>query len=237
MRLRLSLFLYVALLFNMQPSVAEPSDGVVDRVYHPYILPFERELEWRFMSRQNEDGNELLQRLAFGHALSETVIAKFYAVGSRDEQHNDFGLEGYEFELRWMMTEQGKYWADFGTLLEVEKYHNEKRWEVTTGLVMEKEIGQTSLTVNTLLVYEWGDVPDQELKTQLRVKYRYRWMPLLQPAVELYTGDDFVGIGPAFMGIKRFDSRRQLKWELGFIAAIDSVSKDHSLRFSLEYEF
>ena len=108
---------------------------------------------------------------------------------------------------------------------------------MTTGLVMEKEIGQTSLTVNTLLVYEWGDVPDQELKTQLRVKYRYRWMPLLQPAVELYTGDDFVGIGPAFMGIKRFDSRRQLKWELGFIAAIDSVSKDHSLRFSLEYEF
>ncbi len=129
------------------------------------------------------------------------------------------------------------WYAGVGALLERAKNPKGKRWEVTTGLVMEKGIGQTSLTVNTLLVYEWGDVPDQELKTQLRVKYRYRWMPLLQPAVELYTGDDFIGIGPAFMGIKRFDSRRQLKWELGFIAAIDSVSKDHSLRFSLEYEF
>lgn len=232
-----SLLLFSLSLLWTSTAKAEPSEGVVDRVYHPYILPFERELEWRFMSRQNDEGNELLQRIAFGHALSETVIAKFYAVGSRDEQHDDFGLEGYEFEVRWMMTEQGKYWADFGTLFEVEKFHNEKRWEVTTGLVMEKEFGPTSLTVNTLFVYEWGDVPDQELKTQLRMKYRYRWMPLLQPAVELYTGDDFIGIGPAFMGIQRFDSRRQLKWELGFIAAVDSVTKDHTFRFSLEYEF
>lgn len=216
---------------------AEPSGGVVDKIYQPYVLPFEREIEWRLMSRQNDEGNELVQRFAYGHALSEFVIAEFYVIGSREKEADDFGLEGYEMEVRWMITEQGKYWADFGAIFEIEKYHNEKIWEATSGLLMEKEIGQTSLTINALLAYEWGNVVDQELKTQLRVKYRYRWMPLLQPAIELYTGDDFIGIGPGFMGIHRFSSRQQLKWELGFIAGFNGDNKDHTLRFVLEYEF
>jgi hypothetical protein len=217
-------------------SQAEPSSDVVDKIFHPYVLPFEREFEWRLMSRKDDDGNELVQRFAYGHALSEYTVAEFYVLGSRDEDEN-FELEGYQAEVRWMMTEQGKYWADFGSIVEFEKYHNEKKWAVTYGLLMEKEFGQTSLTLNTLLVYEWGDIKDQELKTEFRAKYRYRWIPQLQPAIELYTGDDFIGIGPAFMGIQRFDSRRQLKWEMGFIAGFNGNSKDHTLRFSLDYEF
>ena len=79
----------------------------VDKVYHPYVLPFEREFEWRLTSRQNDDGNVLMQRFSFGHALSEFMILETYLVGARDE-NEDFGLESYEVELRWMMTEQAR---------------------------------------------------------------------------------------------------------------------------------
>lgn len=209
---------------------------VVDRVYHPYVLPFEREFEWRLISRQNDDGNLLMQRFSFGHALSEFMILETYLVGARDE-NEDFGLESYEVELRWMLTEQGQYWADWATLFEFEKQHNTNDWEVKAGILTEKELGQFSLTTNLSLVYEWGETIESEWEGELKAKFRYRWIPEVQPGLEMYVAEDFIGVGPAFMGIKRFDKQKQLKWELGFIAGLNGDSKDHTLRMSLEYEF
>tara|TARA_A100001037_G_C15032057_1_gene581443 strand:+ start:317 stop:1018 length:702 start_codon:yes stop_codon:yes gene_type:complete len=208
----------------------------VDKVYHPYVLPFEREFEWRLTSRQNDDGNVLMQRFSFGHALSEFMILETYLVGARDE-NEDFGLESYEVELRWMMTEQGRYWADWATLFELEKQHNTDDWAVKAGILTEKEFGQFSLTTNISLVYEWGQTVENEWESEFKAKFRYRWIPEVQPGLEVYVAEDFIGVGPAFMGIKRFDRQQQLKWELGFIAGLNGDSKDHTLRMSLEYEF
>lgn len=208
----------------------------VDKVYHPYVLPFEREFEWRLTSRQNDDGNVLMQRFSFGHALSEFMILETYLVGARDE-NEDFGLESYEVELRWMMTEQGRYWADWATLFELEKQHNTDDWEVKAGILTEKEFGQFSLTTNVSLVYEWGQTVENEWESEFKAKFRYRWIPEVQLGLEVYVAEDFIGVGPAFMGIKRFDRQKQLKWELGFIAGLNGDSKDHTLRMSLEYEF
>jgi len=208
----------------------------VDKVYHPYVLPFEREFEWRLTSRQNDDGNVLMQRFSFGHALSEFMILETYLVGARDE-NQDFGLESYEVELRWMMTEQGRYWADWATLFELEKQHNTDDWAVKAGILTEKEFGQFSLTTNISLVYEWGQTVENEWESEFKAKFRYRWIPEVQPGLEMYVAEDFIGVGPAFMGIKRFDRQKQLKWELGFIAGLNGDSKDHTLRMSLEYEF
>tara|TARA_Y100000114_G_scaffold22603_1_gene18329 strand:- start:3401 stop:4102 length:702 start_codon:yes stop_codon:yes gene_type:complete len=208
----------------------------VDKVYHPYVLPFEREFEWRLTSRQNDDGNVLMQRFSFGHALSEFMILETYLVGARDE-NEDFGLESYEVELRWMMTEQGRYWADWATLFELEKQHNTDDWAVKAGILTEKEFGQFSLTTNISLVYEWGQTVENEWESEFKAKFRYRWIPEVQPGLEVYVAEDFTGVGPAFMGIKRFDRQKQLKWELGFIAGLNGDSKDHTLRMSLEYEF
>ena len=95
---------YIFLLFSLLISGSALADNfIVDRVYHPYVLPFEREVEWRLMSRQNDDGNLLQQRYSFGHALSERTILEAYIVGSRDEQ-GDFGASSYELEFRWMLT-------------------------------------------------------------------------------------------------------------------------------------
>jgi len=208
----------------------------VDKVYHPYVLPFEREFEWRLTSRQNDDGNVLMQRFSFGHALSEFMILETCLVGARDK-NEDFGLESYEVELRWMMTEQGRYWADWATLFELEKQHNTDDWEVKAGILTEKEFGQFSLTTNVSLVYEWGQTVENEWESEFKAKFRYRWIPEVQPGLEVYVAEDFIGVGPAFMGIKRFDRQKQLKWELGCSAGRNGDSKDHTLRMSLEYEF
>ncbi|TAP34927.1 hypothetical protein EYR97_11880 [Alteromonas sp. KUL42] len=228
--------LLIFVVFMAMCTSAQADNFTVDKVYQPYVLPFEREFEWRFTSRQNDNGNVLMQRFSFGHALSEFVILEAYIVGARDE-NQDFGVEGYELELRWMITEQGRYWADWGTLFELEKQHNTNDWEVKAGLLTEKEFGQFSLTTNVTLVYEWGETVPNEWESEFKAKFRYRWLPEVQPGVEVYVAEDFIGVGPAFMGIKRFDRQKQLKWELGFIAGLNGDSKDHTLRMSLEYEF
>lgn len=222
-----------ALLFCSQVL----ADGiVVDKVYHPYVLPNETEIEWRLLSRQTEDGNLLAQRIALGKSLNESLMLEAYLVGEKTETE-DFGLQAYEVELRWMVTEQGEQWADWGMLFELEKLHQSDDWEFTTGVLFEKEFGRTSLTVNAFAVYEWGENIENELEAEFRLKYRYRWMPELQPAIEVYSGEEFFGIGPAFMGIYRIDRQKQLKWEAGFISEISQSGKDHSFRLALEYEF
>lgn len=227
------IFTLFALMFCSQVL----ADGiVVDKVYHPYVLPNETEFEWRMLTRQTDEGNLLGQRVAFGKSLNESLMLEVYLVGEKTETE-DFGLQAYEVELRWMVTEQGEQWADWGMLFELEKLHQSDDWEFTTGMLFEKEFGRTSLTMNAFAVYEWGENIENELEAEFRLKYRYRWIPELQPAIEIYSGEEFFGIGPAFMGIYRIDRQKQLKWEAGFISEISQPGKDHSFRLALEYEF
>ncbi len=220
------------------PLFAAADGVVVDKVYSPYVLPLEREVEWRFMSRKSdESGNQLGQRVGFGHSLTEYMTAEIYFIGERDEPSGDFGLSGYEFEMRLMLGDQGQYWADYGVLFEVEKQHNVDNWEVASGFLAEKEFGKSSLTVNLFLVYEWGQTLESEWETEARIKYRYRYKPAFQPAIELYAGEDYFGVGPALQGIYRIDGQQQLKYQLGFITELSQSGNDHILRFALEYEF
>ena len=213
------------------------ADGVVvDKVYHPYVLPYEQEIEWRLFSHRESENNKLAQRLAYGQSVNEKLMLEFYLVGERD-RYNDFTLTSYELEARWMLTEQGEYWADWGVLFEIEKDKQHQNWEVTSGILTEKEFGRTSLTLNAFIIYEWGKTLKSEFETEFRLKYRYRYLEQFQPAIELYSGENYLGIGPAFMGLQRFSAQKQLKWEFGFITGIDSRSKGHVFRVAIEFEF
>ncbi len=235
MRLFINLILITLFINTIQ---AQADSFVVDKVYHPYVLPNEQEFEWRLFSRQADDGNKLTQHIAYGFSLSERVVFEGYILGERDANDaDDYGLKSYEAEIRWMLTEQGELWADWGTLFELEKQHDSNDWEATAALLFEKEIGKTSLTMNLFMTYEWGDNTRDRIKNEFRLQYRYRFMPQLQPAFELYTGHNYLGAGPAFMGIQRFDRQKQLKWEMGFIIGFNGNNKDNTLRVAVEYEF
>jgi hypothetical protein len=212
------------------------ADGiVVDKVYHPYVIANEHELEWRLSSAQTDVSNRLAQQFGYGYSVLENVALEGYIIAERDPT-GDFNISGYELEVRWILTEQGQYWADWGALFEIEARDDSDRYEATAGILFEKEFVRTSLTLNALAHYEFGGGRD-ETEAEFRLKYRYRFMPAFQPAIELYAGKEFVGIGPAMMGVYRFDGQKQLKWEAGFIAEITQAGKDHTFRMAIEYEF
>ncbi|KPH65565.1 hypothetical protein [Pseudoalteromonas porphyrae] len=226
----------LGVLLNLVNTHAYADGTVVDKVYHPYVLPFERELEWRIVSHQTGSGNILAQRIGLGSAINDTMSLEGYIIGERDD-NGDFGLAGYEVELRWQLVEQGRLWADWGALFELEKHHNSDVYEATTGFLWEKEFGKSSLTMNAFLVYEWGGDIKNEWESEYRAQYRYRYRSEFQPALELFVGEDFFGVGPGFIGLHRFNGQRQLKWEVGFITEISQSEKNHSFRLALEFEF
>jgi hypothetical protein len=176
------------------------------------------------------------QKLGYGFSVAERAALEVYAIADRVSP-DDYKLSGYELELRWMLTEQGQYSADWGMLFELERQNNQDNYEFTTGLLMEKEFGPTSLTLNALAVYEWGKTLNSEWESEFRAQYRYRWLPAVQPAIELYAGENYKGAGPSLMGVHKFDKQEQLKWEFAVIVAIDNQTVDRTLRFALEYEF
>lgn len=232
-----SWFILTSISFLLSYISTVHADGVVvDKVYHPYVTANEQEVEWRLFSHKESENNKLAQRFAYGQSLTDDVMLEFYLVGERDV-NDDFSLTSYELEARWMLTEQGEYWADWGLLFEIEKVQRPNNWELTSGVLVEKEFGRTSLTLNAFIIYEWGNTIVSEFETEFSLQYRYRYLEQLQPAIELYSGENYLGIGPAFMGVQRFDGQKQLKWEVGFITGVDSQSKGHVLRVAIEYEF
>lgn len=218
---------------------AQADGRVVDKVYHPYVQPLEREFEYRFIyQKQSEhpDNNAMGQKIGYGFSIAERLALETYLITERVSPE-DYKLSGFEVELRWMLTEQGEYNADWGLLFELERQNNQDNYEFTTGLLVEKEFGPTSLTLNALAVYEWGQTLESELEAEFRLQYRYRWLPQVQPAIEFYAGENYKGAGPSLLGVHKFSGIEQLKWEFGVVFAIDDATVNNTLRFAIEYEF
>ncbi|XPF93971.1 hypothetical protein ACM9HF_18460 [Colwellia sp. RE-S-Sl-9] len=231
----------LALMFTlMMATFTSPivlADGmVVDKIYHPYVVANEQSIEWRLMSSQTSADNVLAQRIGYGLSLLEDLAVEYFIIGERDETGN-FELQATEIEARWMLTEQGQFWADWGVLFELEKQRSLNIYEATMGLIFEKELNKNSLTLNLFAIKEWGKDIQDEWELEFRAQYRYRYLPELQPSLEIYTGENFVGLGPGFMGVHRFEGQKQLKWEAGFISEVSHKGKNHTLRFAIEYEF
>lgn len=240
---RLSQIVFKLFIFTFV-SVSLPSqtfaDGnAVDKVYHPYVDALESEIEFRSLFQESSSGaNDFkqLHQLSFGRAFGEALFGEVYLVGQRSRS-GQFELEAFEFELKWQLTEQGEYSADWGLLFEYEQEFNDDIQEFTTGILVEKEFGRFSGTANLLLIQEWGSAIKDEFETAAAMQARYRYSRAFEPGVELYVGQDSAGIGPVAMGSVSIGVRKTLRWEAGIIFGLGSDSPDNSFRYLLEYEF
>ncbi|MCR8923013.1 hypothetical protein NO559_09525 [Dasania sp. GY-MA-18] len=236
-----SLWFYACLAFTLLVSCVKHqalADGLgVDKVYHPYVQPLEQEIELRFISAEPEGEASSVQQylLAYGQSLNEQWFAEVYLVAEKLAGDN-LDLEAYELELKRQLTEQGEYSADYALLFELEKQKNEDIWEFATALIVEKEWGRWSATLNAFIVSEWGDDIDDELESKLNLQARYRYSAAIEPALELYMSQDSKALGPVCMGQLRWQKQR-LNWEAGLIFGLDNETPDTTFRLLLEYEF
>lgn len=213
------------------------ADGLsIDKVYHPYVQPLERELEFRWLYfDQPAGGNNQVYRLGYGQSVSQSWFIEAYIIG--DKSNNNATVDAYEFEAKWQLTEQGQYAADWGLLFEYERGRDRSVREFSTTLMAEREWGRLVGTGNFSLAFESGADIDNELETSAAFQLRYRYSRALEPAIELYSSQDTLALGPVIMGEQRFGIRKKLHWELGAIAGISNETPDATLRALAEFEF
>jgi len=224
----------VCIIFSLNTAFAY---GDMNRVYHPYVEQHERELEYGFVLRDPANTNVLLNRVGVGYAWNAKFFSEVYLL-TESITHNNEQVRGYEVELKWQLTEQGEYWADWGLLLEAGDSKNSDSHEVAVGLLWEKELtSRWVATANFLLEYESGGDVKNEFESALRAQLRYRNSVEFDPAVELYLDDQDWAIGPAFMGAIKLSGRKQLRWEFGVLLGIDKKTPEVSLRGGIELEF
>jgi len=231
----------ICICVGLYCSLEVLADGsTIGKIYHPYVEQLEWELEWR-MAHENESpvtGKKRRQnhRLGLGRAFSEFWFAEAYLIAERNSE-DDLDIMAYELELLGQLSEQGEYFVDYGVLFELEKEDNADLWEYSTALLLEKEFGRFSGTANLGLTYEWGDDIADEWETFLSLQGRYRYSPRLEPAVEFYSAQDTLGLGPVLTGMERVGQRQAIRWEAGIIFGLDGDTADYTLKAVLEYEF
>jgi hypothetical protein len=209
------------------------ADGLaIDKIYHPYVQPLEREIELRMISEDDEQK----YRLGLGTSLSDRLFIEAYVI-STNANNEQLDVSAYELEVKYQLTEQGEYAMDWGVIAELEKERHEENWEAATGLIIEKEWASWIGTANLWAIYEWGDTIKNELESSLSLQARYRYSRYFEPAMELYSGQNTRGFGPVIMGDVSFTGRNKLHWEAGAIFGLDSKTADNTWRLLTEVEF
>jgi len=215
------------------------SGNKIDKVYHPYVMPQETEIELRSISQFDENealDNQQTHRAGLGYSFIENVFTEAYLIG-KNTPGDDFDLDAVELEAKIQLTEQGEYDEDWGLLFEYQKGFGTTINEFSSGLLIDKEMGRWTGALNLFIEYEWGEGFKNELETSLASQLRFRYSRLFEPAVEFYQGQDTTAIGPAIMGNIRFAHGRKVHWETGLIFGLRSRTPDQTLRLLLEYEF
>jgi len=221
------------------PLKAYADGTAVNKVYHPYVDALEREIEFRsiFQDPQPNQANpEQLHKLSIGTAIGQSWFGEVKLIGLKPRTGN-FDIEAFELELKWQLTEQGEYSADWGLLFEYEQEFAEDIQEFKTAILAEKEFGRFSGTANLYLIREWGRDIDNEFETALSLQGRYRYSRALQPALEFFAGQDTTAIGPVLLGNINVGTRKNFNWEAGVVFGVDSESPDQIFRLLFEYEF
>ena len=232
--------LILALLLSLLLTGYARADGSsIDKIYHPYVQPEEREFEWRVIYEKNDNSqldNIQKHRFAYGQSINETWFGEIYLIGEKSAQ-GSLGIEEIELEAVWQITEQGEYSIDWGMLFEFERSFEHNYNEIAVGLLAEKQWGRWVGTANFKLIYEGGSGIENEFESELAAQLRYRYSRELEPTIELYVGEFTRAIGPVLSGRQRLGGRKQLYWEAGILTGLNQQTPNSTLKVLLEIEF
>ena len=218
--------------------LSQSSLAAVDKVYHPYVEGYIKEVEYR-TTVSNDSSADLdglqAHKLALGYGFTDRFFLEGYFVGEKSSGES-LELEAYELEALFQLTEQGEYWSDWGLLIELEREKDANIYELGVGLLWEKEANQWIAVVNIIPVYEFGEDVDDELELEGAAQLKFRHKRELEPALEFYWDENMRSAGPVLMGTQG-RGMSKWKWELGLMLGLNSKTPDQTLRALVEFEF
>ncbi|AOV17680.1 hypothetical protein BJI67_11975 [Acidihalobacter aeolianus] len=219
------------------------------KVYSPTVVKGETELEMRAFNSWGAgplSGARQAVKFAAGHTFTHWWATEVYAEAEK-EPSESLKLEDFEWENRFQLTPQGKYWADVGLINENEipRYANDP-YRISIGPSLAKDFGRISARLNLLVAHEYGTHARHGIELDYRARIQYRWRRELSPIVEAYGepvgwtglyGPSRQQLGMGLVGQFTTEPGKDLRYGLVALYGTTTAASRETLVARLEYEF
>ena len=236
----------IVALFKATPAQAS------HKIYYPTVETGETELEFRAHRDFDKDpalDGGLVYKTGVGHGFTDFWFTEFYVESVREPGSNSYVAEAYEWENLFRLTEPGKYWADFGVIVEyahARKSADANELEVIP--IIQKQLGRHLVTLNIPFSYETGNGGDYTWRQEYAIQVKHLGNPKLQLGIEAYGKlgevNDWLPraqqehqIGPSLFGKVRMGAHQALKYQVGLLFGLTEASPQKTLITNLEFEF
>jgi hypothetical protein len=220
--------------FDVAPAMAvEP-----DTIYSPRVEQGEWEIEYvgrYFYDRESDEHRQAQNKLALGYGPTSYWWTELYAEYEHTPASGG-GWSAFEWENRFQLSEPGQYWADVGALVELERTHPGTGKEVRVGLLLEKDIDETTLTVNWLVSRAFVEQESSRWEQIYRAQWAWRLRPESQPLLQWQSDEHSAYAGPGISGRLRI-AAQHVGYHLTWLRRISGDILKNALRVQWEYEF
>ncbi len=224
-------------------------------VYSPIVEKGEIEVEATgvYDLDHRKDHNAVQEyKNAIGYGVTDRWATELYGEYERQPQEDGDGntrLSSVEFthvewENRYQLTEQGKYWLDAGIYFEYEiPVRAKEPGKVEGKILLEKSTQNFTHTMNLIINKEVGGGRTEQTTGGIAWSSRYRMSDHFQPGIEYWA--DFGQIrdhlpyqeqnhqvGPVFYG----HLTPHIKYDIGYLFGISRAAPQGELKWILEYE-
>jgi hypothetical protein len=234
-----------ALLLPLAPSPAQAAHTVYSPVVEEGEVAIEMRGHYDLDSRDEMDGG---QQFKLELECTPTWFWRTELLGEWEKEPGE-SIEATEVasENIIQFVPQGKYWADFGMVVEyVHSLQEGGEDGLELGFLGEKQFTGTVLTVNLLAEREFASGAETEMEYAAR--YRWRVSHAFEPGIELYgeLGDWGASggldehshqVGPSLLGKVHTREHAAIKYETAVLFGLTHDSPDATVRLQLEYEF
>ncbi len=219
------------------------------QVYSPNVVKGEKEIEMRAYNSWGttpDTGPRKAVKAAVGYSPTDYWFTELY-LNAEQEPGERLKVEEAEWENRFQLTPQGKYWADLGLLSEVEipRYSHDP-YEVKVGPVIGKDFGRFSALVNLIAAHQYGSNAQSGVELSYRSRLTYRYSRLASPVLEAYGqpvgrighwGQPRHQAGGGVMGKITVGPGRNLNYSAVLLFGGTRAAADTTAVARLEYEF
>ncbi len=231
-------------------SMPGDAEAAPFKVYSPNVVKGENEIEYRgfrdFDDDSSSDGTEK-HNFGVGRGFTDFWFSEIYTVYEK-APGGSYEHDAIEWENRFQLTEQGKYWADFGLLIEYEATRHGNPDELVIAPIIEKTFDRWVGTVNLFFETEVGNGRSSGTKFEYAARLKYLLNPRFEPAIEAFGepgkfnhfgsfNEQEHWAGPAFYGSVGLGGTRKLVYSAAYLFGETSVSSDNRAILRLEYEF
>ena len=228
--------------------------GPSEYVYPATVEPGEREIDFKFGTRNSKDraNDASAASIGLGYGVNEHWFTEVYLKYARGPG-GPTDYDAIEWENRFQLTETGKYPLEVGFLIEVERPQDRSEgYELKWGPLFQTDFGKTQWNANLLFErnYRSAEPSHATAYYQLQGKYRYRkeFEFGFQGFGDLGRWDDWSAtrnqghrFGPAVFGKLGLDNKQAVKYNAAYLMGKNAIDgqgvRGNTFRMQLEYEF